>query len=83
VGAKYVVRILPRGNRRDLESQGKFGGKVFQTMHRQIDAALGQRVFDFLGEHAFGANFGKGNVGDFVTGGLDDLEFYFMTAFAQ
>src|ERR1019366_745418 len=34
-------------------------------------------------EHALGADFSEGNVGDFIAGGLDDLEFHGMALSAQ
>ena len=58
----------------------KFRGQVFQTVDREIDAVFGQRFFNFLGEHALGADLGEGNIGNFVAGGLDDFDFDFVAA---
>ncbi len=52
-------------------------------MHREIDAAFGQRVFDLLGEHALGADLRESNIGDLVARGLDDLQFNLVAALAQ
>ena len=52
-------------------------------MHREIDAAFGQRVFDLLGEHALGADLGESDIGDLVAGGLDDLQLDLVAALAQ
>ena len=61
-----------------MKIRGQFGRKIFQAVDGQIDAALGQRLFDFLGEHALGANLGERDIGDFVAGGLDDFELDFV-----
>jgi hypothetical protein len=82
-GTKYVAWILSRRNCGDLKALRKLGGQVLQTMHCQINAARGQCFFNFFGEHSFGANFGEGNVGDFVAGGLDDFNFNFVATLAK
>ena len=57
-------RILALGDGGDLKSRRKFGGQIFQAVHREIDAAFGQRFFNFLGEHALGADLGQGDIGE-------------------
>ncbi len=57
--------------------------QVLKAMHREINLAFGQRLFDLLGEHALGADLGEGDIGDFVAGGLDDLELDLVAALAQ
>src|SRR5580698_2405491 len=52
-------------------------------MHSQIDAALGQRFFDLLGEHSLGADFGQSDVGNLVARGLDDFDLDFVSLLAQ
>ena len=52
-------------------------------MHREIDAAFGQRLFDFLGEHALGTDLRQSDVGNLVTGCLYDLELDFVSALAH
>src|SRR5580704_7259209 len=82
-GAKYIARILSRSNCGYVEARGNFGGKIFQTMHRKIDASLRQGLFDLLGEHSLGADLGKGNIRDLVAGGLDDFELDFVAALTK
>ena len=62
---------------------GSSVGRSFRLVHGEIDAAFGEGLFDLLGEHALGADLGQGDVGDFVAGGLDDLEFDLVAACAQ
>ena len=52
-------------------------------MHSEIDASGGQGLFDFLGGHALGADFGEGDVCNFVSGGVDDFDFDFVSAGPQ
>jgi len=49
----------------------------------EVDAAFEERVLDFLGEEALGADAGEGDVGDLVAGGLDDFEFGFYTELGE
>ena len=43
-------------------------------MHSEVHAPLGQRLFNFFGEHTLGANLSKRNLSDLVAGGFDDLK---------
>ena len=52
-------------------------------MYGEIDALVEQRFFDLLGEHPLGADFGERDVENLVAGGLDDLKFDFVAAFAK
>jgi hypothetical protein len=57
-------------------------------MHGEIDAAGGEGFFDFFGENSFAespfrADHGERDVGDFVAGGVDDFDFYFVAAGAE
>ena len=52
-------------------------------MHGEIDASGGEGFFNFLREHALGADHGQGNVGDFVAGGVDDFDLDLVAAGAQ
>src|SRR5579871_227489 len=52
-------------------------------MDCQVDAALGESFFDFLGEHALSPDFGEGNVCDFVSGCVDDLDFDLVPIFTE
>jgi hypothetical protein len=81
--AKYIERILPRGNRRNFEAWRKLGGKIFQTVHSEVDAFFSQRFFDLFCEHALGANFGQRDIGNLVAGRLDDFEFDSMSTLTQ
>ena len=51
----------------------KLGRQIFQTVHRQIDASLGHRLFDLFRKHSFRSHFGEGNVEDFISCRLDYL----------
>ena len=69
-----VMRVFAHGNRCEFELGRNFGWQVFQAVHCEIDTALDQCLFDLLGEHSFCADFGQGNIGNFVAGGLDDFD---------
>jgi hypothetical protein len=49
----------------------------------QIDTSGGEGFFDLFGKHALGANFGQGDVGDFVAGGMNNVDFDFVSANAE
>src|SRR5271157_805714 len=72
--AEHVARILALGDGGNLEGGVQRGGQVFQAVHREIYAIFEEGFFNFLGEHALGADLGERDLGDFVAGGLDDLE---------
>src|ERR1035438_1483985 len=44
-------------------------------MDGQVHTALSQCLLDLLGKHSFGADLGKGDLLQPITGGLDDLDF--------
>ena len=69
-----VARIFALRDRGQHEAFGQFGGQVFQTVHGEVGAAIEQRLLDLFGEEALGADLGQRDVGDFVAGGLDDLD---------
>ena len=71
------------GDGGDFESWGQFGGQVFQRVDGEIDASSGEGFFNFFGEHALGADLRQRDVGDFVAGGVDDLDFDFVATVAQ
>ena len=52
-------------------------------MNCQINSVFSQRFLNFLDEHAFRSDFGEGHIGDFVAGGVDDLDFSFVPTFSQ
>ena len=80
---KHVARINALGDRHQFEARRQLGGQVLQAVHGDVDATLGQRIFNLLGEHALGADLRQSDVGDLVAGGLDDLDFDFVSALAQ
>jgi hypothetical protein len=49
----------------------------------EVDAAFGERFFNFLGEHAFGADLREGYFLQAVAGCLDDFDFDLMALSAQ
>jgi hypothetical protein len=78
-----VSRIFALRNRRDGQAFGKLGRQILHAVDGQIDGPGQQRLFDFLGEHALGADLGEGNIGDPVAGGLDDFNFDVMPALLE
>ena len=83
--AEGVAWVFSRRNGGDFESRRKFCGQIFQRMHGEIDASGGEGLFNFFGENSFaqsalGADHGEGDIGDFISGGVDDFNFYFMAA---
>jgi len=80
--AERVARVLPFRDRGDFESRWKFGGQVFQRMHRQIDASGSKSFFDLLREHALCTDLGQGDVGNLVAGCVDDFNFNIVAASA-
>jgi hypothetical protein len=52
-------------------------------VHGEIDATVGERLFNLHGEHAFGANLGKGDFLQAIAGGFYDLNFDSVTLDAQ
>src|SRR5215471_2849968 len=81
--AEGVAWILPFGDGCYFESLGKFGRKVFQRVHGEIDFSCGEGFFDFFGEHALRPNLCEGNVGDLVAGGVNDVDLDLMSTRAQ
>src|ERR1051326_6236687 len=81
--AEGVARVFPFCDGNDLEPWGEFGGEIFQGVDSQIDAPGREGFFDFFGEHALGAYFGEGHVGDLVTGGMNNFNFDFVAAGAE
>ena len=84
-GSEATIRVLHRheniaridaGRRCRQRKPGRqLGGQILERMHGQVHAALGQRLFDFLGEHALRADLRKRHFLQPVAGGLDDLDF--------
>ncbi len=68
---KDVARILARRNGSDFEIRRQLGRQILQAVDGEIDAAFGQGLFNFLREHALGADFGQRDVGNLVAGGLE------------
>ena len=81
--AESVARVLSLSDGGDFESGGKFGRKIFERVHGEIDTAGGEGFFDFLGEHALGADLGEGDAGNFVAGGMNNFNFDFISAGAK
>src|ERR1017187_9119527 len=82
-GAKNVARIFASGDSGNFEIGSQLRRQIFQAVHSEINPVFDQGFLNFLGEHALGADFSEGNVGDFIAGGLDDLEFHGMALSAQ
>jgi hypothetical protein len=82
-GDKNVTRVGSGRHCRKYETVGELGGKIFERMNREIDSASGERIFNFFGEHALGADLGKGDFLQAVAGGFDDFDFDLMALDAQ
>jgi hypothetical protein len=78
-----VARVDAGGNGGDGNRRCWFFGQVFQAVNGQVNAVFEQRLFNLLGKHALGADFGEGNVLDAVAGGADDFDGDFMAGSAQ
>ena len=52
-------------------------------MDSKINSIFGKSFLDLFDEHAFRSDFGEGHVGDFVAGGVDDLDCSLVTALAK
>ena len=62
------------------KSAGISVGRSFRLCTARSTRFSAQRFLNFLGEHALGADLGKGDIGDFVAGRLDDLNLDLMSA---
>ena len=69
-----VIRIGAARDSRDGEAGRQVGWQVLHAVHGEVDAAVEQRFFDFLGEETFAADSVERGVENFVAGGFDDLD---------
>src|SRR5260221_442120 len=76
---KNVARIFAGGDGGDLEIGGKLRWQILQAVHGEVNTVFEKGLFDFLGEHALGADFSEGNIRDFIARGLDDLKLHGMS----
>src|SRR6266704_2635060 len=83
LGTERVARIFALGDGGNLKLLGEFSWEIFKTVDGQIDAAVSEGFFNLFGEHSFCADFGEGDVGDLVTSGVDNFDFYLMPIFAE
>src|SRR5438552_15404347 len=83
LGTERVARIFALRDGSNLKLLGEFSWEIFKTMDCQVDAAVSEGFFNLFGEHSFCADFCEGDVGDFVTSGVDDLNFYLVAVFAE
>ncbi len=81
--AKHVARIFAGRNGGNFEIGGQLRGQILQAVHGEVNPVFDQGFFDFLGEHALGADFRQRHVGDFIARSLDDLEFHGVALSAQ
>ena len=65
------------------KSAGISVGRSFRLWTARSTRFVDQRFFNFLGEHALGADLGESDVGDLVAGGLDDLDFDLVAALRE
>src|SRR5579863_74896 len=78
-----VAGVLALGDGCDFEAFGQFGGEIFERVHGEIHSSGSEGFFNFFCEHALGSDHGESDVGNFVAGGVDDLDFDFMSASTQ
>ena len=78
-GNEHVARIDAHRRGRERKWLRQLGGQVLERMHGEIYATVGQRFFNFLGEHALGTHLRECHFLQTVSGGLDDLDFHVVT----
>ena len=81
--AECISRIFAGGHCGDCELIRQLRRQVLQAVDSEINSIFGKRFLDLFDEHAFRSNFGEGHVGDFVAGGVDDLDCRVVTAMAK
>ena len=69
-----IARVFPRRHGGEHEARGQLRGEVLEAVHRDIGAAVEQRLFDLLREDALAADESERRVGDAVAGGLHDFD---------
>ena len=77
-GDECVAWVNPGRRSGKGEWLGEFGGEVFEGVDGEVDASFGEGFFDFLGEHALGADLGEGDFLKAVAGGFNDFDIDFM-----
>src|SRR4051795_12024365 len=78
-----IPRIDTGRNRSYREAIRQFGRQVLQAMHSKVNSAFGESLFNFLGEHALGADLPERNVLQPVASGTDDFNGYFVPCRAE
>ena len=68
-----VARVLARQRAGQHDAGRQRGLQVLQAVHREVDAAVGQRLVDLLGEQALAADVGQAAVLHRVAGGADRM----------
>ena len=81
--AARISRIFASWHRGDCELIRQLRRQVLKAVDSEINSIFGKGFFDLFDEHAFRSNFGEGHLGDFVAGGVDDLDFDLVTALAK
>ena len=70
-----IARVFPFQDTGQHNAWRQFGFQILEAMHRDINAAIGQRFMYFLGEKALAANIGQALVLHLVAGCRDDVFF--------
>ena len=70
-----IARVFPFQHTGQHNAWRQFGFQILEAMHSDINAAIGQRLMDFLGEKPFAANIGQALVLYLVAGCRDDVFF--------
>src|SRR5262245_2487634 len=69
-----VAYVFAFGDRGDAQPVGQGGRQIFQAVNRQVDAMIEQGLFDLFREDALAADLRQRGLGQFIAGGLDDLD---------
>ena len=71
VGNEYIARILTLRHSGEIDAIGQLKRYVFDAVHGDIDAAIQQRLVDFLGEQTLSSDVRQWHIQNFVACRLD------------
>src|SRR6185369_15444014 len=69
-----IARVLPFGNRSEVDAIGKLKRNVFQAVNSEVNAAIEKSFIEFFREEALAANLRQGYVENFVACSFDRNE---------
>src|SRR5215471_13482288 len=70
-----IARVLAFRDCSEVDAFGKLEWDIFQAVDCKIDAAIEQRLIDFLSEQSLASDIRQGNVENLITRSLDGNEF--------